>query len=160
MSDHVFVSYFAQILEEHGPLCTSDPLMVGELENFPPEAQQKIADAGGLESFLLESLRFVMMDELIGLMKHAVSLTDTLPPSHLNPSAKEFWPLTDALSDTASHDSLPYDDKEDPFLLLPDPYAFECPVSDYEYLSAEHTPASEQREDKHTAVCVRVRWDG
>ncbi|KAF4108623.1 E3 ubiquitin-protein ligase TTC3 isoform X2 [Onychostoma macrolepis] len=155
--------YFAQILEEHGPLCTSDPLMVGELENFPPEAQQKITDAGGLKSFLLESLRFVMMDELIGLMKHAVSLTDTLP-SHLNPSAKEFWPHTDALSDTVSHNSPPHDDKEesaslDPFLLLPDPYAFECPISDYEYLAAdmlEHTPASKQREDKHTAVCV---WD-
>jgi len=164
LSDHVFVSYFAQILEEHGPLCPSDPLMVGELENFPSEAQQKIADAGGLESFLLESLRFIMMDELIGLMKHAVSLTDTLHPSHLNPSAKEFWPLADALSDTASHDSLPNeDDKEesassDPFLLLPDPYVFECPV--YEYPCAEHTPASAQREDKHTAVCVRVRWDG
>ncbi len=152
----MFVSYFAQILEEHGPLCTSDPLMVGELENFPPEARQKITDAGGLESFLLESLRFVMKDELIGLMKHAVSLTDTLPPSHLNPSAEEFWPLTDALND-----SLAYDDaSSDPFLLLPDPYTFECPVSDYEHLSAEHTPASVQREDKHTAVCVWVRWDG
>ncbi|XP_016417693.1 E3 ubiquitin-protein ligase TTC3-like [Sinocyclocheilus rhinocerous] len=135
--------------------------MVGELENFPPEAQQKIADAGGLESFLLESLRFVMMDELIGLMKHAVCLTDSLPPSHLNPSAEEFWPHADALSDTASHLSLPDDDPEesassDPFLLLPDPYAFECPVSDYEYLAAdvlERAPASEQSEDKHTAVC-------
>uniref|UniRef100_A0A8C1ZC21 RING-type E3 ubiquitin transferase n=1 Tax=Cyprinus carpio TaxID=7962 RepID=A0A8C1ZC21_CYPCA len=155
--------YFAQILEEHGPLCASDPLMVGELENFPPEAQQKITDAGGLKSFLLESLRFVMMDELIGLMKHAVSLTDTLPPSHLNPSAEEFRPPADALSNTASHLSLPDDDQEesassDPFLLLPDPYAFECPVTDEEYLAAdllEHTPASEQREDKHTAVCVR-----
>uniref|UniRef100_A0A9J7XBK9 Tetratricopeptide repeat domain 3 n=1 Tax=Cyprinus carpio carpio TaxID=630221 RepID=A0A9J7XBK9_CYPCA len=151
--------YFAQILEEHGPLCASDPLMVGELENFPPEAQQKITDAGGLKSFLLESLRFVMMDELIGLMKHAVSLTDTLPPSHLNPSAEEFWPHADASLITAP----PYDHRDesvfsDPFLLLPDPYVFECPVTDEEYLAAdllEHTPASEQREDKHTAVCVR-----
>lgn len=158
----MFVSYFAQILEEHGPLCASDPLMVGELENFPPEAQQKITDAGGLKSFLLESLRFVMMDELIGLMKHAVSLTDTLPPSHLNPSAEEFWPHADASLITAP----PYDHRDesvfsDPFLLLPDPYVFECPVTDEEYLAAdllEHTPASEQREDKHTAVCVRVRW--
>ncbi|XP_059401350.1 E3 ubiquitin-protein ligase TTC3-like [Carassius carassius] len=138
--------YFAQILEEHGPLCASDPLMMGELENFPPEAQQKISDAGGLESFLLESLRFVMMEQLIGLMKHAVSLTD------LNPSAKEFWPPADA-----SHISvLPYDHKDeftssDAFLLLPDPYAFDCHVSDLQ----EHTPASEQRRDKHTAVCVR-----
>lgn len=149
----VCVSYFAQILEEHGPLCASDPLMMGELENFPPEAQQKISDAGGLECFLLESLRFVLMEELIGLMKHAVSLTDPAP-SHLNPSAEEFWPPADP-----SHISvLPYDHKDeftssDAFLLLPDPYALDCPVSDLQ----EHTPASEQTRDKHTAVCVRVR---
>ncbi|XP_052423013.1 E3 ubiquitin-protein ligase TTC3 isoform X6 [Carassius gibelio] len=147
--------YFAQILEEHGPLCASDPLMMGELENFPPEAQQKISNAGGLECFLLESLRFVLMEELIGLMKHAVSLTDPAP-SHLNPSAEEFWPLTDSLSFTASHLSLPDDDQQksvssDVFLLLPDPYALDCPVSDLQ----EHTPASEQTRDKHTAVCVR-----
>ncbi|XP_026076352.1 E3 ubiquitin-protein ligase TTC3 isoform X2 [Carassius auratus] len=143
--------YFAQILEEHGPLCASDPLMMSELENFPPEAQQKISDAGGLECFLLESLRFVLMEELIGLMKHAVSLTDPAP-SHLNPSAEEFWPPADP-----SHISvLPYDHKDeftssDVFLLLPDPYALDCPVSDLQ----EHTPASEQTRDKHTAVCVR-----
>ncbi|KAL0183331.1 hypothetical protein M9458_022706, partial [Cirrhinus mrigala] len=151
--------YFAQILEEHGPLCDSDPLMVGELENFPSEAQQKIADAGGLKAFLLESLRFVMMDELIGLMKHAVSLTDTRLPSHLNPSAKEFWPHVDALSDAVSQISLvSYESKDesgdsDQFLLLPDPYAF-----DYECLAAdilEDASASEEKEDKYAAVCVR-----
>lgn len=158
--DCVFLSYFAQILEEHGPLCTSDPLMVGELENFPPEAQQKIADAGGLKSFLLESLRFVMTDELIGLMKHAVSLTDT-QPSHLNPSAKEFWPYADARSDAVSQISfVSYESKDksgdsDQFPLLPDPYDF-----DYECLAADilaDASASEEREDKYTAVCARVR---
>ncbi|XP_051971879.1 E3 ubiquitin-protein ligase TTC3-like isoform X2 [Xyrauchen texanus] len=121
--------YFAQILEEHGPLCASDPLMVGELENFPTEAQQKIADAGGLNPFLLESLRFVMTDDLIGLMKHAVSLTDssvnpfnTRLASHLNPSAKEFWPQIDVLTDGESQYNNDNKDDSDLFLLLPDPY--------------------------------------
>lgn len=67
-------SYFAQILEEHGALVAEDPLLVGELENFPPVAQQKIQEAGGFEPFLLESLRFIKMGRCIGLAKHAVSL--------------------------------------------------------------------------------------
>ncbi|KAK2828692.1 hypothetical protein Q5P01_019726 [Channa striata] len=66
--------YFAQILDEHGPLVAEDPLLVGELENFPHEAQLKIQEAGGFESFLLESLRFIKMGNRIGLAKHAVSL--------------------------------------------------------------------------------------
>ncbi|XP_035522663.1 E3 ubiquitin-protein ligase TTC3 [Morone saxatilis] len=66
--------YFAQILEEHGPLVAEDPLLVGELEYFPPVAQQKIQEAGGFEPFLLESLRFIKMGRSIGLAKHAVSL--------------------------------------------------------------------------------------
>ncbi|XP_051973434.1 LOW QUALITY PROTEIN: E3 ubiquitin-protein ligase TTC3-like [Xyrauchen texanus] len=109
--------YFAQILEEHGPLCASDPLMVGELENFPTEAQQKIAAAGGLNPFLLESLRFVMMDDLIGLMKHAVSLA----ASHLNPSAHEFQPQIDVLTNGMSQINIDNKDSSDPFPFLPDP---------------------------------------
>ncbi|XP_071387852.1 E3 ubiquitin-protein ligase TTC3 isoform X1 [Centroberyx affinis] len=66
--------YFAQILEEHGPLAAEDALLVGELDNFPPVAQQKIQEAGGFEPFLLESLRFIKMGSCIGLAKHAVSL--------------------------------------------------------------------------------------
>ncbi|XP_066506429.1 E3 ubiquitin-protein ligase TTC3 isoform X2 [Hoplias malabaricus] len=122
--------YFAQILEEHGPLHASDPLFVGELENFPIEAHQKIDAAGGLEAFLLESLRFVMTDNLIGLTKHAVSLqhnvadesiTDCFSQiynseniesqrsSHLNPTAKEFLPQFECFSlsdNNASYDGL------------------------------------------------------
>ncbi|XP_062870682.1 E3 ubiquitin-protein ligase TTC3 isoform X2 [Trichomycterus rosablanca] len=107
--------YFEQILEEHGPLEASNPLLVGELDNFPPEAQNLIEVAGGLKPFLLGSLRFVRFDNLIGLMEHSVSLqhavVDFVPlfdpfyphtygdddlqptePSHLNPTAKEFLP--------------------------------------------------------------------
>ncbi|KAM7374694.1 hypothetical protein PAMP_007338 [Pampus punctatissimus] len=66
--------YFAQILDEHGPLVAEDPLLVGEVKHFPPVAQQKIEEMGGFECFLLESLRFIKMGRCIGLAKHAVSL--------------------------------------------------------------------------------------
>lgn len=69
-----YCSYFAQILEEHGPLVAEDPLLVGELENFPSVAQLKIQEAGGFAPFLLESLRFIKFGRCIGLAKHAVSL--------------------------------------------------------------------------------------
>uniref|UniRef100_A0A4W4FM73 RING-type E3 ubiquitin transferase n=1 Tax=Electrophorus electricus TaxID=8005 RepID=A0A4W4FM73_ELEEL len=113
--------YFEQILEEHGPLETSDPLLVGELENFPAEAQQKISAAGGLEPFLCESLRFYMMDNLIGLMGHAVSLQ---VPSHLNPTAKEFLPQFEHLNvsdSNMSYDNDILDDEDIPILAHSDP---------------------------------------
>uniref|UniRef100_UPI00398F8B31 E3 ubiquitin-protein ligase TTC3 isoform X2 n=1 Tax=Pristiophorus japonicus TaxID=55135 RepID=UPI00398F8B31 len=112
--------YFAQILSEHGPMEIDDPRLVGEFENFPPEAQELVRNAGGLKSFLMESLRFVVINNLIGLMKHAVQLknlpvnekaatrgteaaetnsdevpNESLQPvAHLNPTAKEFTPVS------------------------------------------------------------------
>ncbi|XP_074852251.1 E3 ubiquitin-protein ligase TTC3 isoform X2 [Carettochelys insculpta] len=110
--------YFSQILEEHGPLQIDDKLLVGEYEHFPEEAQKLVEDAGGLKPFLLQSLRFVMMEDLIGLMKHAVLLQENTETeenirneeenhtahqninenSHgklqLNPAAKEFKPVS------------------------------------------------------------------
>ncbi|XP_053502090.1 E3 ubiquitin-protein ligase TTC3 isoform X2 [Ictalurus furcatus] len=138
--------YFAQILEEHGPLEVSDPLLVGELKNFPLEAQQKIDAAGGLEHFLLGSLRFVMHGHLVGLTLHAVGLqhnVDDSPfptfPSHscsfddsepkgssyLNPTAKEFLPQLKHLSLEDSSES--YDHATCP--VLPSPYAFVPSIS-------------------------------
>ncbi|XP_037543757.1 E3 ubiquitin-protein ligase TTC3 [Nematolebias whitei] len=66
--------YFAQILEEHGPLVAEDPLLVEEMQHFPAMARWKIQEAGGFEAFLLESLRFIKIGRCIGLAKHAVSL--------------------------------------------------------------------------------------
>ncbi|XP_057176723.1 E3 ubiquitin-protein ligase TTC3 isoform X2 [Triplophysa rosa] len=166
--------YFAQILEEHGPLCASDPLMVGELENFPLEAQQKITAAGGLEAFLLESLRFVMSDDVMGLMKHAVSLTDPSPASqmsHLNPTAKEFWPQTDVLSDDGSHfHGVSFDSSAESLLslpvtsdsiLLPDLYTSEGPVAHYQHFPLEYVPAQyrcagETRGENQTAASAQA----
>ncbi|XP_072441784.1 E3 ubiquitin-protein ligase TTC3 isoform X2 [Chiloscyllium punctatum] len=112
--------YFAQILNEHGPMEIDNPMLVGEFENFPPEAQELVRKTGGLKSFLMESLRFVVINNLIGLMKHAVQLKSLAinekaaargteeseinsdevsnenlrPMAHLNPTAKEFKPVS------------------------------------------------------------------
>ncbi|NXL67745.1 TTC3 ligase, partial [Chordeiles acutipennis] len=61
--------YFSQILEEHGPMEIDNKLLVGEYEHFPEEAQKIVEDEGGLKSFLLKSLNFIMVDNLIGLRK-------------------------------------------------------------------------------------------
>ncbi|XP_043363393.1 E3 ubiquitin-protein ligase TTC3 isoform X7 [Dermochelys coriacea] len=110
--------YFSQILEEHGPMEIDDKLLVGEYEHFPAEARKIVEDAGGLKPFLLESLHFVMMNDLIGLMKHAVLLKENTETEEdtrseeenhiacqnihgnsksklqLNPAAKEFKPVS------------------------------------------------------------------
>ncbi|KFV59323.1 E3 ubiquitin-protein ligase TTC3, partial [Gavia stellata] len=110
--------YFSQILEEHGPMEINNKLLVGEYEHFPEEAQKIVEDEGGLKSFLLKSLRFIMVDNLIGLRKHAVLIKDNANRNEtgdneeenyivcdvqenssqnklqLNPAAKEFKPLS------------------------------------------------------------------
>ncbi|XP_061558238.1 E3 ubiquitin-protein ligase TTC3 isoform X2 [Phycodurus eques] len=77
--------YFAQILEQHGPLLANDPLLVGEMENFPPVAKAKLQKADSLEHFLLESLRFIKIDSSLGLAKHAVALQDAAHVDHPQP---------------------------------------------------------------------------
>uniref|UniRef100_A0A672HKB7 RING-type E3 ubiquitin transferase n=1 Tax=Salarias fasciatus TaxID=181472 RepID=A0A672HKB7_SALFA len=86
--------YFAQILDEHGPLLATDPLLVGELLYFPLEARDKIEQAGGFEAFLLDSLRFIKIGECIGLAKHAVALYHSSEVRRVlpNPYAPEFKP--------------------------------------------------------------------
>ncbi|XP_029876463.1 E3 ubiquitin-protein ligase TTC3 isoform X3 [Aquila chrysaetos chrysaetos] len=110
--------YFSQILEEHGPMEINNKLLVGEYEHFPEEAQKIVEDEGGLKSFLLKSLRFVMVDNLIALRKHAVLIKEDINRNEtgdneeenyivrdvqeyssqsklqLNPAAKEFKPLS------------------------------------------------------------------
>ncbi|KAM9300003.1 E3 ubiquitin-protein ligase TTC3 isoform 3-T3 [Morus bassanus] len=110
--------YFSQILEKHGPMEINNKLLVGEYEHFPEEIQKIVEDEGGLKSFLLKSLRFIMVDNLIGLRRHAVlfkentnrnetgdneekndTVCDVQEESsqnklQLNPAAKEFKPLS------------------------------------------------------------------
>ncbi|NWU05412.1 TTC3 ligase, partial [Cephalopterus ornatus] len=68
ISEYLY-GYFSQILDEHGPLEINNKLLVGEYEDFPEETRKVVEDQGGLESFLLKSLRFIMVDNLIGLRK-------------------------------------------------------------------------------------------
>ncbi|XP_070773182.1 E3 ubiquitin-protein ligase TTC3 [Enoplosus armatus] len=125
--------YFDQILEEHGPLVAEDPLLVGELENFPPVAQQKIKEAGGFESFLLESLRFIKMGKCIGLTKHAVSLQQAGHGASLDDLDVIVDPDTNSESPDlhADHDSAftSYRDsyssaQTEVYPVLPSPYVF------------------------------------
>lgn len=108
-------------MEEHGPMEMDNPLLIGEYEYFPAATRKIVEDAGGLKSFLLQSLRFIMMGDLIGLMKHAVMLNENVDVSgvekrnrngedysaclasqeqnsqnkpRLNPAAKEFKPIS------------------------------------------------------------------
>uniref|UniRef100_A0A3B4T8S4 RING-type E3 ubiquitin transferase n=1 Tax=Seriola dumerili TaxID=41447 RepID=A0A3B4T8S4_SERDU len=122
--------YFAQILEEHGPLVAEDPLLVGELENFPPVAQLKIDEAGGFESFLLESLRFIKMGRCIGLAKHAVSLQQAGHGASLDDLDVLMDPDTNSLSPDlyeSAFTSYPDDfssTQTEIFPMLPNPYPF------------------------------------
>lgn len=119
--------YFAQILEEHGPLVAEDPLLVGELENFPQVAQLKIQEAGGFESFLLESLRFIKMGSRIGLAQHAVSLQQAVRGAGLDD-----LDVLDAIGDSDTNCPSPYSHETDfTFLaetdtcpILPSPYVY------------------------------------
>ncbi|XP_033915944.1 E3 ubiquitin-protein ligase TTC3 isoform X2 [Melopsittacus undulatus] len=111
--------YFSLILEQHGPMEINDKLLVGEYEHFPEEVRKIVEDEGGLKSFLLKSLRFIMVDNIIGLRKHEVLIQENtnrnetgdneeesyivcdVPKAcdfqnklQLNPAAKEFKPLS------------------------------------------------------------------
>ncbi|XP_040005751.1 E3 ubiquitin-protein ligase TTC3 [Xiphias gladius] len=122
--------YFAQILEEHGPLVAEDPLLVGELENFPSVAQLKIQEAGGFESFLLESLRFIKMGTCIGLAKHAVCLQQAGHGGSLDDLDVILDPDTNTLSPDLHEPTFTrYLDnfssaQTEVYPLLPSPYAF------------------------------------
>lgn len=73
--DDVFsLSYFAQILEASGPLAPDDPLLVGQLVHFPPVVQDSIRDSGGMQTFLLQSPRFIRWMSYIWLAQHVDSL--------------------------------------------------------------------------------------
>lgn len=119
-------SYFAQILEEHGPLVAEDPLLVGEMQHFPAVAKWKIEEAGGFEAFLLESLRFIKIGRCIGLTKHAVSLQQAEHGASLddldeitdcNSSSPDLYTATNHLKNYSSAHA------ENP-PVLPNPYLF------------------------------------
>lgn len=107
-----------------------DPLLVGELANFPLVAQNKIKEGGGFEPFLLDSLRFIKIGRSIGLAKHAVSMERTEcraslddlavvedPETNTPPPYVHACDFTDSLY---SYSSIPAEDRP----ILPNPYIF------------------------------------
>ena len=64
--------FFSGILKEHGPLLVDDAVIVRELEDFPPEAQDLIRKAGGIDEFLLTSGDFAKHDDYICLLEDNV----------------------------------------------------------------------------------------
>ncbi|XP_053792533.1 E3 ubiquitin-protein ligase TTC3 isoform X2 [Vidua chalybeata] len=96
--------YFSQILDEHGPLEINNKLLVGEYEHFPEETRKVVEDEGGLEPFLLKSLRFIRVDNLIGLRKHSVLFEGK--PSNNEPGNKKENPSGE-FQGNSSHSKLP-----------------------------------------------------
>ncbi|KAM6314319.1 E3 ubiquitin-protein ligase TTC3 isoform 2-T2 [Podargus strigoides] len=83
--------YFYQILDEHGPMEINNELLVGEYKHFPEEAQKIVEDEGGLKYFLLKSLHFIMVDNLIGLRKHAVLITENMNRNEIGDNEEETY---------------------------------------------------------------------
>ncbi|XP_053312188.1 E3 ubiquitin-protein ligase TTC3 [Spea bombifrons] len=85
--------YFSLILEEHGPL-EIDEILAGEYREFPAETHQLVDESGGLKDFLLESRRFAAVGNLLGLQSQAALLQNITDRTQLNPTAKEFNPVS------------------------------------------------------------------
>ncbi|XP_015251563.1 PREDICTED: E3 ubiquitin-protein ligase TTC3-like [Cyprinodon variegatus] len=136
--------YFAQILEEHGPLAVDDHLLVGGYANFPYDVRKRIDDAGGLEFFLLESLRFIKLGRCIGLAKHAVSMQqarhgpslddlDEIVDSHCDSLSPDLYTASDFTDFSKGYSPIP----QASHLVLPNPYSYSSsvspwPVSDFD----------------------------
>ncbi|KAM4682655.1 E3 ubiquitin-protein ligase TTC3 isoform 5-T5 [Amazona ochrocephala] len=88
--------YFSLILEQHGPMEINDKLLVGEYEHFPEEVRKIVEDEGGLKSFLLKSLRFIMVDNLIGLRKHEVLIQENTNRNETEDNEEESYIVSDA----------------------------------------------------------------
>ncbi|CAN9501167.1 unnamed protein product [Ophioblennius macclurei] len=113
--------YFAQILDEHGPLQAEDPLLVGELDYFPAVARRHIEESGGFQNFLLDSLRFIKMGRRVGLAKHAAALQHSAHGTRLD----DLDDITDPDDDADDADFVFANDYPPADVYHPNPYAQE-----------------------------------
>ncbi|KAL3253636.1 hypothetical protein MRX96_054428 [Rhipicephalus microplus] len=60
---------FEDLIESKGPLSIHDKLLASEVMNFPEPAQRTVARGGGLQSFLLRSLRFTFDGDMVYTMR-------------------------------------------------------------------------------------------
>nr|XP_019941403.1 PREDICTED: E3 ubiquitin-protein ligase TTC3 [Paralichthys olivaceus] len=161
--------YFAQILEEHGPLVAEDPLLVGELKYFPSVAQQKIQEASSFESFLLESLRFIKMGRCIGLAKHAVGLQQAGHGAILDDLDIIVDPETNNVSTDLHEPVFPRyasnfsSAQTQVHPVLPNPYAFAsqsaCEVAPYEDSFYRWSSRDSQQPSPHFSINDRSELD-
>ncbi|KAJ0004132.1 hypothetical protein NQD34_010346 [Periophthalmus magnuspinnatus] len=115
LSKDTLYEYFTQILEEHGPLVADDPLLVGELKNFPVSAQQQIDAAGGLEAFLLSSLAFTRVGPCVGLS----GMEEQQPTVHTS------LDQLDVIDTSPLHQASFFTYLRDAYPALPSPYVFD-----------------------------------
>lgn len=53
-------------LKSEGPMHTSDPRLAEQVsENFPPEARDYVTRCGNITLFLMQSMKFAMIDDII-----------------------------------------------------------------------------------------------
>ncbi|KAK7471488.1 hypothetical protein BaRGS_00035882 [Batillaria attramentaria] len=79
--------FFSGILSEHGPLSLKGLVMLRELSELPDEAKQTITRAGGPEKFFRQSLKFVVIGDIVANIKdtkmaHALSRQGDAPNGH------------------------------------------------------------------------------
>ncbi|KAM4045254.1 LOW QUALITY PROTEIN: E3 ubiquitin-protein ligase TTC3 [Anomaloglossus baeobatrachus] len=85
--------YFAQILDEHGPLKPDDERLIGQYKDFPKETHRMVEAAGGLKNFLLQSYEFTIVEDMIALSGNVdISFAGLQEQYPLNPTAEEFKP--------------------------------------------------------------------
>lgn len=86
--------YFAQILDENGPLKPDDERLIGEYKDFPEETHRMVEATGGLKNFLLQSDEFTIVEEdMLALSAdYNISFREQREKYRLNPTAEEFRP--------------------------------------------------------------------
>ncbi|XP_073524498.1 E3 ubiquitin-protein ligase TTC3 isoform X3 [Phyllobates terribilis] len=90
--------YFAQILDEHGPLKPDDERLIGQYTDFPEETHRMVEAAGGLKNFLLQSYEFTIVEDMIALsVNYDIALAALREKYPLNPTAEEFKPSFSSL---------------------------------------------------------------
>ncbi|KAM6310150.1 E3 ubiquitin-protein ligase TTC3 [Aegotheles albertisi] len=95
--------YFSQVLEEHGPMEINNKLLVGQYEHFPEEARKIVEDEGGLKYFLLKSFRFIMVDNIIGLRKHAVLIKENTNGNETGDNEEENYIVCDVQENSSQN---------------------------------------------------------
>lgn len=83
-------SYIEEFLKFKGPIHKNDPVLLNEVSAFPFKTQQLIAEEGGLEKFLLNSINFAVANDYICLIADVLTV-------YSSPKYKKFSNTLDSL---------------------------------------------------------------